>query len=155
MITVILADDHTVLRDGLRYLLEAAGDIQILSMAANGQEAVEQATLHCPDVIVMDISMPIMSGIEATKHICKVCENTKVAILSMHHTTEYIQRALEAGAVGYLLKDSAGAELVAAIRDLYDGKRYLSKKVAGTITDEMWNRKKNDQDDLLNFSASA
>jgi DNA-binding NarL/FixJ family response regulator len=150
MITVILADDHTVLRDGLRYLLEAAGDIQIISMAANGQEAVEQATLHCPDVIVMDISMPIMSGIEATKHICKICENTKVAILSMHHTTEYIQRALEAGAVGYLLKDSAGAELVAAIRALYDGKRYLSKKVAGTITDEMWNRKKNDLDELIN-----
>jgi DNA-binding NarL/FixJ family response regulator len=150
MITVILADDHTVLRDGLRFLLEAAGDIQILSMAANGQEAVEQATLHCPDVIVMDISMPIMSGIEATKHICKICENTKVAILSMHHTTEYIQRALEAGAVGYLLKDSAGAELVAAIRALYDGKRYLSKKVAGTINDEMWNRKKNDLDGLIN-----
>jgi DNA-binding NarL/FixJ family response regulator len=150
MITVILADDHTVLRDGLRFLLEAAGDIQILSMAANGQEAVEQATLHCPDVIVMDISMPIMSGIEATKHICKVCEHTKVAILSMHHTTEYIQRALEAGAVGYLLKDSAGAELVAAIRALYDGKRYLSKKVAGTITDEMWNRKKNDLNGLIN-----
>ncbi len=149
MITVILADDHTVLRDGLRYLLEAAGDIQILSMAANGQEAVEQATLQCPDVIVMDISMPIMSGIEATKQICKVCENTKVAILSMHHTTEYIQRALEAGAVGYLLKDSAGAELVAAIRALYDGKRYLSKKVAGTITDEMWNRKRNDLDGLI------
>jgi DNA-binding NarL/FixJ family response regulator len=149
MITVILADDHTVLRDGLRFLLEAAGDIQIISMAANGQEAVEQATLHCPDVIVMDISMPIMSGIEATKHICKICENTKVAILSMHHTTEYIQRALEAGAVGYLLKDSAGAELVAAIRALYDGKRYLSKKVAGMITDEMWNRKKNDLNGLI------
>ena len=155
MITVILADDHTVLRDGLRYLLEAAGDIQILSMAANGQEAVEQATRHCPDVIVMDISMPIMSGIEATKHICKICENTKVAILSMHHTTEYIQRALEAGAVGYLLKDSAGAELVAAIRALYEGKRYLSKKVAGTITDEMWNRKKNDLDGLINQAADA
>ena len=150
MITVILADDHTVLRDGLRYLLEAAGDIEILSMAANGQEAVEQAILHCPDVIVMDISMPIMSGIEATKRICKVCENTKVAILSMHHTTEYIQRALEAGAVGYLLKDSAGAELVAAIRALYDGKRYLSKKVAGTITDDMWDRKKNDLNGLIN-----
>ncbi len=155
MITVILADDHTVLRDGLRYLLEAAGDIQILSMAANGQEAVEQATRHCPDVIVMDISMPIMSGIEATKHICKICENTKVAILSMHHTTEYIQRAFEAGAVGYLLKDSAGAELVAAIRALYEGKRYLSKKVAGTITDEMWNRKKNDLDGLINQAADA
>src|SRR5215216_415618 len=139
MITVILADDHTVLRDGLRYLLEAAGDIQILSMAANGQEAVEQATLHCPDVIVMDISMPVMSGIEATKHICKICENTKVAILSMHHTTEYIQRALEAGAVGYLLKDSAGAELVAAIRAVNNGKRYISKNVAGNLGDTLWN----------------
>ena len=150
MITVILADDHAVLRDGLRFLLEAAGDIQILSMAANGQEAVEQATLHCPDVIVMDISMPIMSGIEATKRICKVCEHTKIAILSMHHTTEYIQRALEAGAVGYLLKDSAGAELVTAIHALYDGKRYLSQKVAGTITDEMWQAKKNDMNGLAN-----
>lgn len=98
----------------------------------------------------MDISMPIMSGIEATKRICKICENTRVAILSMHHTTEYIQRALEAGAVGYLLKDSAGAELVAAIRALYDGKRYLSKKVEGTITDEMWQRKKNDTNGLIN-----
>ena len=150
MITVILADDHAVLRDGLRFLLEAAGDIEILSMAANGQEAVEQATLHCPDVIVMDISMPIMSGIEATKRICKVCEHTKVAILSMHHTTEYIQRALEAGAVGYLLKDSAGAELVAAIHAVYDGKRYLSQKVAGTITDEMWQPKNNDMNGLVN-----
>lgn len=135
MITVILADDHAILRDGLRFLLEAAGDIQIISMAANGQEAVEQAQIHCPDVIVMDISMPVMSGIEATRHICKICEHTKVAILSMHHTAEYVQRALEAGAVGYLLKDSAGAELVAAIRALNDGKRYISKNVSGSIRD--------------------
>src|SRR5688572_14596196 len=135
MITVILADDHAILRDGLRFLLEAAGDIQIISMAANGQEAVEQAEMHCPDVVVMDISMPVMSGIEATKHICKICTHTKVAILSMHHTTEYIQRALEAGAVGYLLKDSAGAELVAAIRALNDGKRYISKGVSKTFGD--------------------
>jgi DNA-binding NarL/FixJ family response regulator len=135
MITVILADDHAILRDGLRFLLEAAGDIKIISMAANGQEALEQAKLHCPDVIVMDISMPVMSGIEATKHICKICAHTKVAILSMHHTTEYIQRALEAGAVGYLLKDSAGAELVAAIRALNDGKRYISKGVSKTFGD--------------------
>jgi DNA-binding NarL/FixJ family response regulator len=135
MITVILADDHAVLRDGLRYLLEAAGDIMIVSTAANGQEAVEQATLFCPDVVVMDISMPVMSGIEATKHICGICAHTKVAILSMHHTTEYIQRALEAGAAGYLLKDSAGAELVAAIRALHNGKRYISKKIAGNVSD--------------------
>src|SRR5215212_5276508 len=145
MITVILADDHAVLRDGLRFLLEAAGDIQIISTAANGQEAVDQATLYCPDVIVMDISMPVMSGIEATKHICKICEHTKVAILSMHHTAEYIQRAIEAGAVGYLLKDSAGAELVAAIRELNSGKRYISKNVAKNFgdSDTLWNRHPN------------
>ena len=136
MITVILADDHAILRDGLRFLLEAAGDIQILSMASNGQEAVEQATVYCPDVIVMDISMPVMSGIEATRHICKICEHTKVAILSMHHTTEYMQRALEAGAVGYLLKDSAGIELVTAIRALHSGKRYLSRQVAKSLGEE-------------------
>jgi DNA-binding NarL/FixJ family response regulator len=135
MITVILADDHAILRDGLRYLLEAAGDIQILSTAANGQEALDQARQHCPDVVVMDISMPVMSGIEATRHICKICRHTKVAILSMHHTTEYIQRALEAGAVGYLLKDSAGAELVAAIRAVNDGRRYISKSVSKNFGD--------------------
>jgi two-component system, NarL family, response regulator NreC len=130
MITVLLADDHAVLLDGLRFLLEAQGDIRIVGMASNGQEAVDQAILTCPDIVVMDISMPVMSGIEATKHIRKLCENTKVAILSMHHTAEYMQRALEAGAVGYVLKDSAGVELVTAIRAIHDGKRYFSQKVA-------------------------
>jgi len=131
MITVVLADDHTVLREGLRYLLEAAGDIKILSTASNGQEAVEQATLHCPDVVLMDISMPVMNGIEATKEICKACKNTRVAILSMHHTSEYVQRAMQAGAHGYVLKDSAGAEVIEAIHALHEGKRYFSQKIVG------------------------
>jgi two-component system nitrate/nitrite response regulator NarL len=136
MITVLLADDHTVLLDGLRYLLEAQKDIMIVGTASNGQEAVDRAILYCPDVVIMDISMPIMNGIEATKHICKLCENTKVAILSMHHTREYMQRALEAGAVGYLLKDSAGIELVTAIRALHSGKRYLSRQVASSLGEQ-------------------
>jgi len=129
MIKVLLVDDHTVLRDGLRFLLEAAGDIQVIGTAANGQEAVEEATQNCPDVVMMDISMPVMNGIEATKRICEVCENTKVLILSMYHTNDYIQRALDAGAVGYLLKDSAGTELIEAIRDIHAGKSYFSQKV--------------------------
>ena len=127
MIKVLLVDDHAVLRDGLRFLLEAEGDIQIIGTAANGQEAVEQATLDCPDVVMMDISMPVMNGIEATKQICAICENTKVVILSMYHTNDYIQRALDVGAAGYLLKDSAGAELVTAIRTLHAGKPYFSQ----------------------------
>ena len=131
MITVILADDHAVLRDGLRYLLEAQADIQIVATAANGQEAVEQAMLNCPDVVLMDISMPVMNGIEATRQICEVCKNTKVAMLSMHHTSEYLQRALKAGARGYLLKDSAGDEVIAAIHALHEGKSYFSQKIVG------------------------
>jgi DNA-binding NarL/FixJ family response regulator len=131
MITVILADDHAVLRDGLRYLLEAQADIQIVATAANGQEAVEQAIQNCPDVVLMDISMPVMNGIEATRQICEVCKNTKVAMLSMHHTSEYLQRALKAGARGYLLKDSAGAEVIAAIHALHEGKSYFSQKIVG------------------------
>lgn len=131
MITVILADDHAVLRDGLRYLLEAEADIQIVATAANGQEAVEQATQYCPDVVLMDISMPIMNGIEATQQIREVCKNTKVAILSMYHTSEYLQRALKAGAQGYLLKDSAGSEVIEAIHALHAGKSYFSQKIAG------------------------
>ena len=132
MITVILVDDHAVLRDGLRYLLEAQADIKIVATAANGQEAVDQARQNCPDVVLMDISMPVMNGIEATRQICEVCKNTKVAILSMHHTSEYLQRALKAGAQGYLLKDSAGSEVIAAIHALHEGKSYFSQKIGGS-----------------------
>ena len=129
MINVLLVDDHTVLRDGLRFLLEAEGDIQVIGTAANGQEAVDQATVRCPDVVMMDISMPVMNGIEATKRICALCENTKVVILSMYHTNDYIQRALDAGAAGYLLKDSAGTDLITAIRALHAGKSYFNQKI--------------------------
>ncbi|MGZ9166048.1 MAG: response regulator [Anaerolineales bacterium] len=128
MITVILADDHAVLRDGLRFLLEAEGDMEIVATAANGQEAVEQATVWRPDVVMMDISMPVMNGIEATKRICATRENTKVVILSMYHTNDYVQRALDAGAAGYLMKDSAGTELIAVIRALHAGKPYFNQR---------------------------
>jgi len=127
MIKVILADDHTVLRDGLCALLIAAGDMEIVATAANGQEAVEQSIRHCPDVVLMDISMPVINGIEATQQIRAFCPRTQVAILSIHRTSEYIQRALQAGALGYLFKESAGIEVVAAIRALHDGKPYLSE----------------------------
>jgi DNA-binding NarL/FixJ family response regulator len=130
MITVLLADDHAMVRDGLRYILEAAGDIQIIALASNGKEAVAQAITHCPNIGVIDISMPEMDGIEATKQIVKACPQTRIITLSMYHTGEYVQRALKAGALGYVLKDAAGQELINAVRSLYAGKRYFSPQVA-------------------------
>lgn len=131
MITVLLADDHGVIRDALRYLLEAQGDIQIVAMAADGQDAVEQAKMYCPDVAVMDISMPRMDGIEATKRICELCPHTQVVMLTIYNSGEHIQRALKAGAAGYVLKDAAGQELVSAIRALYKGGNYYSSTIEG------------------------
>lgn len=136
MIKVILADDHPVVRDGLRFLLDAQKDIQVVGTAVNGLEAVELATRLCPDVAVMDISMPLLNGIEATQQIIEACPHTRVMMLSIHFTSVHIQRALQAGAMGYLLKESAGEEVVDAIRTVHDGKRYLSRKIAESVVEE-------------------
>lgn len=133
MITVLLADDHRMVRDGLRYLLEAPGDIEISALASNGQEAVEQALSSCPDVAVIDVSMPVMDGIEATRHICENCPHTQVIMLSMYDTPEYVYRALRAGAAGYVLKDEAGSELVEAVRTLHRGENYFSPRIAEIV----------------------
>jgi DNA-binding NarL/FixJ family response regulator len=130
MITVLLADDHAMVRDGLRYILEAAGDIHIVALASNGEEAVALALRHYPNIAVIDISMPVMDGIEATRQILEVRPQTRIVTLSMYDTAEYVQRALDAGAFGYVLKDAAGNELVEAVRSLNAGKRYFSPRVA-------------------------
>ena len=129
MITVLLADDHTLVRDALCYLLEAQGDIKIVATAADGQEAVEHARRLCPDVVVLDISMPRMDGLEAARQICGMCANTRIVMLTIYHTAEHVQHALQAGASGFVLKDAAGQELVAAVRALHQGKRYFSSKI--------------------------
>lgn len=136
MITVILADDHPVVRDGLRFTLESEKDIKVIALADNGREAVDMAEKNCPDVVVMDIAMPILNGIDATSQVRKSCPKTQVVILSMHYTNEHIQRALQAGAIGYLLKESAGGEVVEAIRSAHEGRRYLSHKIAETVVDD-------------------
>jgi len=129
-ITVFIADDHAVVRDGLRLLLENQDDIKVVGDAANGRDAVRQVVKLCPDVAIVDIAMPELNGIEATQKICEACPSTRVIILSMHSTTEHIFRALQSGASGYLLKESAGIEVVNAIRVVHDGHRYLSKKIS-------------------------
>ena len=130
MITVLLADDHVMVRDGLRYLLEAAGDLQIVAMAADGKDAVTKAIVYKPNVAIIDVSMPDVDGLEATQQIVTYCPDTRVLLLSMHHTADYVQRAVEVGAFGYVLKDEAGYDLVVAVRALYRGSKYFSKKIA-------------------------
>jgi DNA-binding NarL/FixJ family response regulator len=136
MITVILADDHPVVRDGLCFLLNAQSDIKVVGTADNGHEAVQLATKLNPNVAVMDIAMPLLNGIEATQQITSTCPHTRVMILSIHFTSVHIQRALQAGAMGYLLKESAGEEVVEAIRTVHEGRRYLSRKIAETVVED-------------------
>jgi DNA-binding NarL/FixJ family response regulator len=135
-ITVLLADDHAIVRDGIKMLLEAQKDIRVVGTAADGQQALKMVEADPPDIVLMDISMPKLNGIEATSRMVKSRKNIRVIILSMHANSEYIVRALKAGARGYLLKDSAGQEVIKAIRHVYSGNRYFSERVSGEIIDD-------------------
>lgn len=129
-IRVLLADDHAVMRDGLKALLEAAPDIRVVGEAADGRTAVRRVSELKPDVVIMDISMPELNGIEAARLMRERYADTRVVVLSMHSNTEHVYRALEAGALGYMLKESAGTEVVAAVRSVHAGHRYLSPSLA-------------------------
>jgi DNA-binding NarL/FixJ family response regulator len=135
-ITVFLADDHAVVRDGLRHLLEAQPDIKVIGDAANGREAVRQVEHLCPNIVVMDIAMPELNGIEATRKIVDRCPGTHVIILSMHSASEHIRRALKAGALGYLLKESAGNEVVSAVRAVHANHSYFSQKLSDRLIND-------------------
>lgn len=135
-ITVFLADDHAVVRDGLRYLLEAQPDINVVGDAANGRQTLQLVKQLCPDVAIMDIAMPELNGIDATYQICRDCPSTQVIILSMYSTAEHVNRALLAGALGYVLKESAGIEVVNAVRAVNSGYHYLSQKLSDRLIDD-------------------
>lgn len=141
-ITIFLADDHTVVRDGLRLLLEARMNFVVVGDAANGRAAVQQMATTCPDIAILDIAMPELNGIEATRQVREVCPDTKVIILSMHATSGHIFRALQAGARGYLLKASAGSEVVDAIYAVQEGRRYLSQKISDVVIDDYLSQRK-------------
>src|SRR5258707_8707059 len=132
-IKVLLADDHTVVRQGLRALLAAEGDIEIVGEAENGRQAIQMVNATLPDVVVMDIAMPVLNGLEATRQITKSVPATKVLILSSYSDDEYILQLTEAGAAGYLVKQTAANDLIKAIREARKGHAYFSPGIAGCI----------------------
>ncbi len=134
-IRILLADDHAVVRDGLRALLDAEPGMEVVGSVADGREAVLAVKRLQPDVVVMDINMPGLNGIEATRSVLELQPPPQVLILSMHGSSEHIYRALQAGARGYLLKEAAGSEVVGAVRAVAAGRRYLSERIADTALD--------------------
>ena len=121
------ADGHAVLRDSLQFLLGAQADFTVVGAAGNGRDAIQQVAQPRPDVAILDIAMPEMNGIEAARQIRQACPSTQVIILSMHRTPEHISQALQAGARGYLVKESASDEVIEAVRAVHVGKRYMSQ----------------------------
>ena len=136
-----MADDHAVVRDGLRSLLEAEGDISVVGEAADGHQTVRLVQELNPDVVIMDIAMPKLNGIEATQQIHETCPSTRVIILSMHAKKAYIDQVLKAGAKGYVLKDSDEDNLIAAINTVHNGGYYLDSPIADQILSDYFGGK--------------
>ena len=132
-IRILLADDHSVVRHGFRRILDAQEDMEVVGEVSNGREAVEQAAALQPDLIIMDVTMPELNGIEATRRIAEIVPRARVLALSMHRDSVYVREILRAGARGYLLKDSSEADLVSAIRAVAQGEGYLSPAVSEAV----------------------
>ncbi len=135
-VRIVLADDHTVMRNGLKLLLERQPHLQVVGEAADGRQAVALSESANPDVVIMDIGMPNLNGIEAARQIVNRSPRTAIAILSMHSDESYVIRALKAGARAYLLKDSAEADLLAAVRALTEGKSFFSPAISKILVED-------------------
>jgi len=132
-VRILLADDHTILRDGIRSLLEDEPDMVVIGEAEDGRSAVKLACQLKPDVVLMDIAMPLLNGLEATRQIKHDCPQVKVLILTMHENEEYIRQVLASGAMGYILKDAAARELLDAIRAVQHGEAVLSPAITRLV----------------------
>jgi DNA-binding NarL/FixJ family response regulator len=133
---ILLADDHTVVRQGLRKLLEERPDWEVIAEAGDGREAVRLAEQHKPDVAILDVAMPLLNGIEATRQITKRVPGTHVLVLSMHADEAYVTQILQAGATGYLLKDSADVDLLKAVSEAAHGRSFFSPAIARVMLDD-------------------
>ena len=136
-IRVLIADDHAIVAEGLAHVIASHSDFEVIGRTADGREALERALKLKPDIVVMDMAMPEMNGIEATRAIHDSIPGSRVIMLSMYTSPEYVYRALEAGASGFVVKRSAARELVKAIRAVYAGRRYLSPRVAQELTERV------------------
>ena len=135
-VRILLADDHQILRDGLRTLLNTQEDMEVIAEADTGRKAIDLALCHCPDVLVMDVVMPELNGIEATNQLKKDLPEIKVLALSMHADRRFVAEMLKAGASGFLLKECAFQELAEAIRSIIKGKMYLSPSISKCVIEE-------------------
>jgi len=136
VIRILLADDHTVVRKGLRLLLESQPGFEVVADASSGREAVALAERHSPDVVVMDVAMPILNGIEAARQISASSPRTAIVFLSMHADEGYVLKALKSGARAYLLKDSAEHDLIAAIQAVNEGKAFFSPAISKMLVED-------------------
>jgi DNA-binding NarL/FixJ family response regulator len=135
-IAVLLVEDHTLVRQGLRILIEVDGDIEIIGEAKTGREAIQMAKTLRPEVIVMDIAMPLLNGLQATRQILKAFPTTKVLILSAHSDPEYVEQVVKVGALGYLVKQSSGEIVAKAIRELHKGNTFFTHSIAKRLKDD-------------------
>ncbi|WP_200975844.1 response regulator transcription factor [Echinicola sp. 20G] len=140
-IKVVLADDHMVVRSGIKNLLENEGEIEVVGEASNGEEALEQVTSSQPDLLIIDIRMPVMNGLDATKKLNGLKTNTKALILSMHDDEDYILQSIESGADGYLLKDTSKDEFMKAIKTIHEGGKYFSGDISQVLVKSYLNVK--------------
>lgn len=138
-LTVVLADDHVIVRNGIKALLESEQDIQVVGEASDGRQALEIIRKLQPELVVMDIRMPVLNGIEATRQLVSSSSATKSLILSMHDNQEYVLQSIECGASGYLLKDTEKEEFIRAFKEIAAGGRYFSSPVAGILADNYLN----------------
>jgi len=135
-IRLLIADDHTIVREGLKKLLESEGGVEVVGEAVDGRDAVTKAMDLMPDIVLMDLSMPGLHGLEATRQIIKRMPKTQVLILSMHKNEAYVLQALQSGASGYILKDSASEEVVTAIQAISRGDSYLSPSISRVVIED-------------------
>ena len=135
VVRVVLADDHPIVRDGLRRLVNTQADMRVVGEAENGEAACQTVRLLSPDVLVMDLSMPVLSGSEATVRVLRECPDVRVLVLTVHEERHYLTQLLRAGASGYVLKRAAPAELVRAIRTVAGGGTYIDPALAGTVVE--------------------